>query len=234
MYHIRAREYEEKKSWSKAIYYYKKALSVFPHPIVSLDLALLLAYEKNDLKNALIEAQKANVDLIKKPSYKKYVLARKLCNIGNIHDLSNRRELAEKYYRESLKIKNISMTWVYLGALIGDSNRKNANLEALKCFQRALKLCPTDEEILANIALVYFKEKKYRMAERYVTKSLEIDSQYEFTNYVYSQILLKTNRQQLAKEYYQKALKLGFNPNENHNNSLHRGAPPPTAGCAPR
>ena len=96
------------------------------------------------------------------------VIARSYAELG-------RWIMAERFYRQSLAIKQTPDNWVLLGSVL---DRLGRNDEAEECLRKALKVDPRYEEAHYNLGCIYRLKGKLGLAEKHLKRAIEIDPKY--------------------------------------------------------
>ena len=109
------------------------------------------------------------------------VIARSYAALG-------RWKMAERFYRQSLAIKQEPWTWVLLGWALDRLRRHD---EAKECLRKALKVDPDYEEAHYNLGYSYRKKGKFALAEKHLRRAIEIDPKYALAYAELGQLLSK-------------------------------------------
>jgi tetratricopeptide (TPR) repeat protein len=97
------------------------------------------------------------------------------CLIARSYAQLRRWGLAERFYRQSLVIKDSPVTWVLLGEVL---DRRGRHAEAVACLRKALKIDPDYEEAHYNLGYWYRSKGKLTLAEKHLKRAIEIDPRY--------------------------------------------------------
>jgi tetratricopeptide (TPR) repeat protein len=91
---------------------------------------------------------------------------------GNEFKKKGKYKLAERFYREAIKLSsnNPSFKYSYASLLAKDPERYE---EAELLYKQSIKLAPNDPWYKTGIANFYFKERKYKLAKVYYQQSLK-------------------------------------------------------------
>ena len=158
---------EEAGDSDTAIPLYEQASLLAPqHPLPLLRLAILLS-DLGKWKQAI----RVGHQITKRQprNYEAYCLiARGYAELG-------RWTSAERFYRQSLAIKQEPWTWLLLGSALARLGRPD---EAKECLRKALKVDPDYEEAHYNLGYNYRKEGKFARAEKYLRRAIESDPKY--------------------------------------------------------
>ena len=82
---------------------------------------------------------------------------------------------AERFYRQSLAIKQEPWTWLLLGSALDRLERHD---EAEECLRKALEVDPDYSEAHYNLGYNYRNEGKFALAEKHLRRAIEIDPKY--------------------------------------------------------
>lgn len=137
--------------------------------------------------------------------------------IGNVYAKTH-PEKAEKYYRRALETK---------GGMLGKSDIKTFNMlgialrkqgrwqDAIKEYNKALKISPEDENLYFNIAMAFAEGNDYAQAHRHLMKALETNSEFYLQDAVLSYniglILAKAGARSKAVPFLRNAIKVDPN-----------------------
>ena len=184
----------------KALRLYEQALLI--DPTVSqprIRLASLL-YDVGKWKEAISVARQLTKRW-PKFSAAYVVIARSYGELG-------RWKMAERFYRQSLAIKQEPWTWLLLGWALDRLKRHD---EAEECLRKALKVDPDYEEAHYNLGYIYRTKGKLALAEKHLRRAIEIDPKYELAFAELGQ-LLADDRAKEALSLLRRAVK--HDPND--------------------
>ena len=158
---------EEAGDSDTALRLYKRASLIDPKaPQPKMRLASLL-YDLGKWKRAIGVAHQ----LTKRwPRffYPYIVIARSYAELGHW-------TMAERFYRQSLAIKQQPWTWLLLGSALDRLERHD---EAEECLRKALKVDPDYDEAHYNLGYIYRKKGQFALAEQHLRRAIEIDPKY--------------------------------------------------------
>jgi len=150
-----------------AIRLYEQSSLLAPqHPLPLLRLAFLLS-RLGKWKRAILVARQV---IKRQPrSAQAYsVIARSYAELG-------RWKMAERFYRQSLAIKQEPWTWLLLGWALDRLGRHD---EAEECLRKALEVDPDFAEAHYNLGYNYRTEGNFTLAEKHLRRAIEIDPKY--------------------------------------------------------
>ena len=191
---------EEGGDSDKALRLYERASLIdptAPHPRIRL---ASLLYDVGEWKQAIRVARQ----LTKRwPRFSSahIVIARSYGELG-------RWKIAERFYRQSLAIKQEPWTWLLLGWTL---DRLGGHDEAEECLRQALKVDPDYDEAHYNLGYSYRRKGKFALAEKHLRRAIEIDPKYALAYAELGQLLSK-DRPKEAVGFLRNALK--HNPND--------------------
>ena len=185
-----------------AIRLYEQSSLLAPqHPLPPLRLACLL-YDVGKWTQAIRVARQLTK---RQPrAHQAYcVIARSYAELG-------RWKMAERFYRQSLAIKQEPWTWLLLGRALDRLGRHD---EAEECLRKALEVDPDYDEAHYNLGYNYKKEGKFALAEKHLRRAIEIDPKYAQAYAELGALLLREkNRTKEAASLLRRALK--YDPND--------------------
>ncbi len=106
--------------------------------------------------------------------------------IAASYDELGRWRLAERFYKQSLAIKQRPESWILLASVLG---RLKRNEEAEQCLHKALKVDPDYEEAHYNLGCIYRWNGKSKLAEKHLRRAIEIDRKYSLAYAELGQLL---------------------------------------------
>lgn len=179
---------------------YRQILSVCPKTSAFLNLLSGTLLKQNKNKEALETAHQA-----KKTANTANGRCLAYRTIGEVHEESGRKALAERFYRKALDVKPNLAANMYLGMLLFDTDRRE---EAKKYFKQALKLNPDFEEAHYYMGLYYMEKGKRKLAERSFRRAVSLDPKYieAISNLGY--LAAKAGRFKEARNLFAKAVRL--------------------------
>lgn len=129
-------------------------------------------------------------------------------NLGLVSEKRQQWESAINYFQQGFEQNNNYQALVKVtDILILQGEIKTVKEKILSVLDKV-----NNEEIksqlLTNLGYSYFLEEDNLKAEEYIVKSLAINPNLQFTNYVMAEILDKENKQEEALNYWQKCLDL--------------------------
>lgn len=193
---------EEAGDVDKAILLYEKSSHLAPqHPQPLLRLANLLS-QSGKWKQAIRVGRQATkrqprTDL----AY--HIIARSYAELG-------RWKMAERFYRQSLAIKQQPWTWVLLGRILDHLGR---HAEAEECLRKALKVDPDYDEAQYNLGCSFRAKGKFGLAEKHLKRAIEIDPKYALAYAELGALLAgQKNRSKEAVGYLKRAI--AHNPDD--------------------
>jgi tetratricopeptide (TPR) repeat protein len=161
------------------------------------DLGLKVAEAKADVRDS---AHQAVFDL-----YREAI---------SLDSLGSHEEALEKY-REVVQSEpfrsKVSMAWCNMGKVLATLGHCS---EALKCFQKAIKIDPNDTHALFGKANILAHLGKSKEAQEAIRILLEVDSEYGDAHVCKGFIMLHSGRIDKAEVAYQKALEM--HPTKQH------------------
>jgi len=193
---------EEAGDSDTAIRLYEQSSVLAPHhPLPLLRLALLLS-KLGNWKHAIRVGRQ--VTKRQPQSAGAYgVIAQSYGELG-------RWKMAERFYRQSLAIKQQPWTWLLLGEALDRQGRRD---EAEECLRKTLKVDPDYEEAHYNLGYNYRKQRKFALAEKHLRRAIEIDPKYALAFAELGALLAgQKNRTKEAVRYLRKAVEL--NPDD--------------------
>ena len=170
---------EEAGDTQEALRLYEKASAIdptAPHP--RLRLASLL-YDESQWKEAIRVARQLTKRW-PRVHLAHWVIARSYAELG-------RWMMAERFYPQSLAIKQSPIAWVLLSSVL---NRLGRIDERDKCLRKALKVDPDCEEAHYNLGCIYKMKGKLSLAEKHLKRAIEIDPKYALAYAELGQLLL--------------------------------------------
>ncbi len=169
-----------------------------PEPYFYLGLAYFNSNEleeaANHLKEALEKGYKPAAEVNKK--------------LGDIYIIQNQFEDAANEYEDVLSLNNqemssyVKLTWLYIDKL-------NNPQKALIVGKKALENFPDDAMSYNLIGWTLTAGKKYKEAEKYLAKAIELNPNLDAANLNLGLLYEKQGYKKLATEYYTKAYLLG-------------------------
>ena len=184
----------------KALWLYERASLIDPTaPQPGIRLALLLI-EVGKWKQAISVARQLTKRW-PKFSAPYALIARSYGELG-------RWKMAERFYRESLAIKQEPWTWMFLGWAL---DRQGRHDEAQDCLRNALKVDPDYDEAHYNLGYGYRIQGKFALAEKHLRRAIEIDPKY---GKAYAELgqLMAQDKPNEATSLLRRAVK--YNPND--------------------
>ncbi|HEU4507716.1 MAG TPA: tetratricopeptide repeat protein [Pyrinomonadaceae bacterium] len=173
---------EKARNFDEALRLYERASLIdpaAPHP--RLRLASLL-HDTGKWKESIRVARQ----LTKRwPtfSFSYVVIARSYAELG-------RWKLAERFYRQSLALKQEPWVWVLLAKAL---DRQGRHDEAEECLRKALKVDPDYDEAHYNLGYIYRAKGKLALAEKHLRRAIEIDPNYGLAYAELGQLLMGQN-----------------------------------------
>lgn len=132
--------------------------------------------------------------------------------IASSYDELGRLLLAERFYKQSLSIKQSPISWVLLASVLG---RRKRNEEAEECLRKALKVDPNYEEAHYNLGYIYRLNGKAKLAEKHLRRAIEIDRKYTLAYAELGQLLSGSGRNDRTKESVRLLTKaVGYDPDD--------------------
>jgi tetratricopeptide (TPR) repeat protein len=118
--------------------------------------------------------------------------------------------MAERFYRQSLAIKQQPWTWVLLGRILDHPRRHD---EAEECLRKALKVDPDYDEAHYNLGCSFRAKGKLALAEKHLKRAIAIDPKYALAYAELGALLAgQENRLKEAVGYLKRAI--AHNPND--------------------
>lgn len=152
---------------AKAIRLYKQSSLLAPqHPLPLMRLAILLS-QLGKWKQAI----RVGHQVIKRQPRSDAAY----CVIAQSYAELGRWKMAERFYRQSLAIKQTPWTWILLGWAL---DRLGRNEEAEECLRKALKVDPDYDEAHYNLGYSYKKKGEFALSEKHLRRAIEIDPKY--------------------------------------------------------
>lgn len=134
--------------------------------------------------------------------------------IANIY-AKKHPEKAEKYYRRALETKGGALTKSDIKTfnMLGIALRKQGRWQdAIKEYQKALKVSPDDEHLFFNMAMAFAEGNDFRRAYEHLNKALEINPQFHRKDAVLSYniglILAKAGARSKARHFLENCLEV--------------------------
>ena len=190
-----ATQAEQAGDSDKALRLYERASRIdptAPHPRIRL---ASLLYDVGKWKQAIRVARQLTKRWPR--SFSAYnVIAQSYAELG-------RWKMAERYYRQSLAIKQEAWTWLLLGLALDRLGRHD---EAEECLRKALKVDPDYDEAHYNLGYIYRWKGKFALAEKHLRRAIEIDPKYALACAELGQLLSK-DRPKEALGFLRKGLK---------------------------
>ena len=181
--------------------YEQSSLLAAQHPLPLLRLAILLS-KLGKWEQAIRVGRK--VTKRQPRAHQAY------CIIARSYGELGRWKLAERFYRQSLAIKEEPWTWLLLGWALDRLARHD---EAEECLRKALEVDPDYAEAHFNLGYNLRKEGKFALAEKHLRRAIEIDPKYALAYAELGALLAgQKNRIREAVSYLRNAL--GHNPND--------------------
>lgn len=87
----------------------------------------------------------------------------------------------------------------------------------IKQWKKAIALT-NNARYMTNLAVVYYNQQRYDPALRELERSLEVDSTFDFTHFLFAEIFLRTGRHEQAIKEYRKAIKCRSDITQYHDN----------------
>ena len=169
---------EEAGDAQEALRLYEQASGVdptAPHP--RLRLASLL-YDEGQWKDAIRVARQLTKRW-PRVHLAYWVIARSYAELG-------RWMMAERFYRQSLAIKQSPIAWVLLSSIL---NRLGRIDERDECLRKALRVDPDYEEAHYNLGCIYRLRGNLARAEKHLKRAIEIDPKYALAHAELGQLL---------------------------------------------
>jgi tetratricopeptide (TPR) repeat protein len=197
---------EEAGQSAKALRLYEQASTIDPDaPHVGLRWASLLYFEGRWKDSIRVARQ-----IIKRRP--RVYLAHRL--IASSYDKLGRLLLAERFYKQSLGIKQCPISWVLLSSVLGRLNRQE---EAEECLRKALKVDPNYEEAHFNLGYIYRLKGKSTLAEKHLRRAIELDRKYSLAYAELGQLLSGSGRNDKTRESVRLLTKaVGYDPDDGY------------------
>jgi tetratricopeptide (TPR) repeat protein len=193
---------EEAGDSDKALRLYEQASLIdptAPHP--RMRLASLL-YDTGKWKQAIRVARQLTKSRPRLSSA--YIV------IARSYAALDRWKMAERFYRQSLTIKQTPWAWLLLSWAL---DRQGRHDEAEECLRKALKVDPDYDEAHYNLGCIYRGRGKFVLAEKHLRRAIESDPNYALAYAELGQLLTgQKNRTKEAVSYLRNAL--DHNPND--------------------
>ena len=158
---------EEAGDSDTAIRLYEQSSLLAPqHPLPLLRLAVLLSSLGKWKRAILVGRQVTKRQPRSAQAY--CVIARSYAELG-------RWKMAERFYRQSLAIKQEPWTWLLLGWALDRLGRHD---EAEECLRKALEVDPDFAEAHYNLGYNYRTEGNFTLAEKHFRRAIELDPKY--------------------------------------------------------
>ena len=191
---------EEAGDSDKARPLYEKASLLAPtrpHPRVRL---VILLHEEGKWKEAIHIARK----LIKR--WPRIQLAYLV--IADSYTRLGRWNMAERFYRQALAIKEDPNVLLFLGSVLAQLER---NDEAEECLRKALELDPVNEETHYNLGRVYKVKGELATAEKHLKRAIEINPKYALAYAALGELLAKDRPKEATSLL---RIAVNYNPND--------------------
>ena len=180
---------EEAGQSAKALRLYEQASTIDPSaPHVRLRWASLL-FDEGRWNDSI---QVARQIIKKRP---RVYQAHRL--IASSYDELGRLLLAERFYKQSLAIKQMPESWVLLASVL---DRLRRNEEAEDCLHKALRVDPDYEEAHYNLGCIYRWNGKSKLAEKHLRRAIKIDRKYSLAYAQLGQLLSSSRRNDTTRE----------------------------------
>ncbi|RMF58951.1 MAG: hypothetical protein D6748_07485 [Calditrichaeota bacterium] len=188
-----AEEFEKKGEFHLAEQAYKEVLKHTKNPGLWGALSWTQLHQ-GLFKEALSSAKKMRAQLQKENSLP--LLASATALMGFIHHQAGRNNLAEKYYRESLKEYPRAEVYILLGTLL---KHQGNIVEAKINFLRALEIDPSFVEAHYHLALWYYEHQDLHRTESHLEKALQQNPNHISSLSLFSLIQWKNGNKGMSK-----------------------------------
>ena len=158
---------EEAGDFDRAILLYEQSSLLAPqHPLPLLKLAFLLLQ---------LGKWKQSIRVGRQVTKRHPRAAQVYCLIGRNYAELGRWKMAERFFRQSLAIKQEAWTWLLLGWAL---DRQGRDDKVEECLQKAHKVDPDYEEAHYNLGYAYKQTGKFALAEKHLRRAIELDPKY--------------------------------------------------------
>jgi len=189
----------QNKYWREPITFYKKTLKYTVSPRMYNELGKLHSYEGRHQEALILYKKAIEIDTNYADAYN---------NLGNAYTITGRKEEAIKAYQKAIEINpNDASVYNNLGNLYSAMGKHE---EAINLYKKVLKIYPDFTGGYYNLGEEYRAIGKYKDAIISFKKAIEISPDYANAYYNLSLIYFYEKQFDLAIQYCDKAIELGY------------------------